>query len=317
MKNIILLILILAAPNLLAANIPVTIKATADDDFVVFLTQGNTRTRVFNSADGSQWKKAQTTTINVNDRVPGECSIDFVTWSGISVHAMAASITGNLGTIYSGDPLVKSYKSGVRSWYRDASPLFPDSTTIDSIFSSLSLKPTIVNPSTATWGPVANTGIDSAARWISIDRDYENYFQVHRFPCGSFAGTLIVTPPPIGASRPNLPDPPVRVIGDHFSCYTLEKGPNLKPEIITITDKFGAAQAALGMPKMICNPSEKTHGKQKFGIENKERHLVCYDILEQSTNKDYELEIHNQFEKRRVRSTNRELFCVPSFKKHL
>ena len=97
----------------------------------------------------------------------------------------------------------------------------------------------------------------------------------------------------------------------------LEKGEALKAETIEITDQFGKARAILGMPKMICNPSEKIHGKKQYGIENKERHLVCYEILEQSPNKDYDLAIRNQFELRKVRSTNRELFCVPSLKKHL
>ena len=105
--------------------------------------------------------------------------------------------------------------------------------------------------------------------------------------------------------------------GEHFQCYKLEKGDRLKPETITISDQFGRSQAVLGTPRMLCNPSTKIHNKKEFGILNKERHLVCYDYVKQERVEPQELKINNQFAPDDVVSTEREMFCVPSFKEHM
>jgi hypothetical protein len=104
--------------------------------------------------------------------------------------------------------------------------------------------------------------------------------------------------------------------GEHFQCYKLEKGDRLKPETITIRDQFGRSNAVLGRPRMLCNPSSKVHGKKKYNIRNKERHLVCYDYVKQQRTRAHNLKINNQFAPDDVRSGEREMFCVPSSKVH-
>jgi hypothetical protein len=304
--KVILLTLIMVTTNIFAANIPVTFKATADNHFVTVLRQGGTRTLVYPFYP-SDWRTPKVFTIQVSDLKLKKCSIDFITWSGGVYRGFAGTLSGNGGTLHTGDSLIKTYKTSI------IQAGDPNSLTRDQIFSSMVLDQTNVRVP-GIWGPPSNYGLDPAAKWISAlssPMNGDKSYDVHSFPCSSLVKKLITRPAP-------TPTPaPINVKGDHFACYMLEKGPNLKPEQVTIKDQFGSAKVVLGMPKMICNPSEKIHRKQHFGIENKERHLVCYEMLEQSPSRDNKLEIENQFEKRRVRSTNRELFCVPSLKRHL
>ena len=115
----------------------------------------------------------------------------------------------------------------------------------------------------------------------------------------------------------DCPKPLPIVKGEHYQCYRLEKNTALKPETIIIQDQFGGTSAVLGRPRMLCNPSTKKHKDKFFNIQNKRRHLVCYDIVKQRPNRPKSVEISNQFEYQNVIATKREMFCVPSYKKHL
>jgi hypothetical protein len=303
------LILMMAATNIFAANTSVLISATTDDKFVIVLTQGTNHTLVYTDTS-TNWRYKTTTTISIPNNNLSECSIDFITSSHTGVQGLAAVVTGDAGTVYTGNPLF------VTSQTQRAGALIPDAATIEGIYlmeyPSQQRVFTAQTGFSSTWGPATNVGLPAAVNWISKPNERSLDYTIHSLPCGA-----VVKPGLIVRPNPRPVPSPVPVKGDHFACYMLEKGPNLKAEQVTIKDQFGSAKVVLGMPKMICNPSQKIHRRQRFPVENEKRHLVCYEMIEQSPNKDYKLEIKNQFETRNVRSTNRELFCVPSLKKHL
>jgi len=310
--KLIILLLFLLSTNLFAANVPVTIKATADNYFFVVLNQAVGRT-IVSPISTIPWSTPKEITIHVPDSNLKKCSIDFITFSSGYEHAFAGTITGNQGVVHSGNPVIKTYKTSVmRNGPAD----------INLIYASRTLDPTRVY-SPGVWGTPASRGFDPLVKWIStstVTNYGDNSYAIFSLPCANVVKKVLIAnpiprPKPIPAPKP-FPLP-IGLKGDHFSCYMLDKGPALKPEQITITDQFGRAQAVLGKPIMLCNPSEKIHNGRNFKISDKKRHLVCYEILEQTPNKPYELEIENQFEKRKVRSLNRELFCVPSLKRHL
>ena len=316
LMKFLLLGLCLVGSGAFAANVPVSIKATADDDFAIVLSQGITNTMVYSSTVGN-WKIPKLATIEVPNANLASCSINFITWNKMLERGFVATLSGNNGaTVHTGNSAWSSFRTSASYVsYQTASSTFPSIAEIGQIFATKIASPTTVyTANDGVWGAATSLGFDPAAKWIeTTGYSAPKSFNIHSLPCSSVV---------INLSFPQKPKPtptplPVDVKGDHYACYMLEKGEALKAETIEITDQFGKARAILGMPKMICNPSEKIHGKKKFGIEDKEKHLVCYEILEQSPNKDYDLQIGNQFEVRKVRSTNRELFCVPSIKKHL
>lgn len=110
---------------------------------------------------------------------------------------------------------------------------------------------------------------------------------------------------------------PIDVKGEHFQCYDVKPEQKTKPVSIRIQDQFGRDEVVLGRPAMLCNPSAKTHGKKKYRIQNKERHLVCYTLAKQSPSKSQKVKINNQFEGNALNTGQRRLFCAPSLKKHL
>lgn len=110
---------------------------------------------------------------------------------------------------------------------------------------------------------------------------------------------------------------PVDVKGEHFQCYDVKPAEKSKSVEITIQDQFGRDKVVLGQPVMLCNPSAKTHGKKNYSIQNKERHLVCYSILKQSSPKSLKVQINNQFEGNGLQTGQRRIFCAPSLKKHI
>ncbi len=311
------IILLMVTTNLFAANIPVTIHATADNNFIIVLTSGQTSTKVYTS-NNSGWRVPQRTTLSISNSRRNNCSIDFITWNDKATRGLLATVTGDAGSLHSGQAAVKSFRTPITySPYRSASAIFPSTSQINQVISSKILS------QTGSYGDGLIWGFDPIAKWIVPHGvTPHNTFAVHSFPCSSVVKGIIGRPTPIPAPFPR-PTPPSFTIplpnikGDHFSCYMLDKTTAMKPEQITITDQFGRAKAVLGRPIILCNPSEKIHRGKEFKILNKKRHLVCYEILEQTPNKPYDLEIQNQFEKRKVRSLDRELFCVPSLKTHL
>ena len=104
---------------------------------------------------------------------------------------------------------------------------------------------------------------------------------------------------------------------DHFQCYNIRPELVTKPVSITVQDQFGRDQIVLGRPTMLCNPSAKVHGKKRYNIIDKKRHLVCYNIIKQRGVRSQRVQINNQFEGNRVRTMERKMFCAPSYKKHI
>ena len=109
----------------------------------------------------------------------------------------------------------------------------------------------------------------------------------------------------------------VHMPGEHFQCYGVRKADKLREETIMIEDQFGKTRAVLGKPVLLCNPSSKIHNEKLYKIRDEERHLVCYDFVKQNKVKSRNLEINNQFAPDELMNDQRELFCVPSSKKHL
>ncbi len=120
--------------------------------------------------------------------------------------------------------------------------------------------------------------------------------------------------------HPTDPLPPkdgaVSMPGDHYQCYRVVEGKALKPEAIAVADQFGKAQLVLARPVMLCNPSNKLHNGMKYGVEFKDRHLVCYEPIKQSDQPvKRRVHINNQFAPDDLTVAERQMFCVPSSKK--
>lgn len=112
--------------------------------------------------------------------------------------------------------------------------------------------------------------------------------------------------------------PPVAMEGDHYQCYSIVEGKALKPETITVIDQFGKQEQVLGRPVQICNPAVKIHNRKEFGVEHKERHLVCYKLVKPAQQPvKRKVAINNQFAPDSFSTDLRTLFCVPSSKKLL
>jgi len=105
--------------------------------------------------------------------------------------------------------------------------------------------------------------------------------------------------------------------GEHFQCYSLKAGETLEPETIYIRDQFGESKAVLGKPRVLCNPSMKTHKDKTYDILNKERHLVCYDYVKRPERRENKVAINNQFAPDDVVAGRNQFFCVPSSKRHI
>lgn len=110
--------------------------------------------------------------------------------------------------------------------------------------------------------------------------------------------------------------PPVPMAGDHYGCYRVAETRALRPETLRVTDQFGRSEVVLGRPVMVCNPSVKVHNDRTFGVENQERHLVCYDIARQSDQpRQRRVQVNNQMAPAVLTTNERQMFCVPSSKK--
>jgi hypothetical protein len=112
--------------------------------------------------------------------------------------------------------------------------------------------------------------------------------------------------------------PPVAMSGDHYQCYRIVNAKALKPETITIADQFGKAEAVLGVPIQLCNPAVKVHNGKEYRVENRERHLVCYQIVKPTDpQRKRRVKVNNQFAPGNYEVVGRGPFCVPSSKKLL
>ena len=59
-------------------------------------------------------------------------------------------------------------------------------------------------------------------------------------------------------------------------------------------------------------PVQKTHKEQPFGIHNNRDHLVVYEIDKKPIRK--KIEMKDQFDGRRLETTDRRFLCLPSIK---
>jgi hypothetical protein len=96
---------------------------------------------------------------------------------------------------------------------------------------------------------------------------------------------------------------------DHYLCYGVQawNGHPLPPAV-KLQDQFGAGQTPLLKPRYLCNPVDK-NGE---GIQDKEAHLVCYDVKPNIKKKD--VNFANQFGEGRLVLAAPSLLCVPSKK---
>lgn len=298
-----------------AAPVNVTVSATADNDFIVLHTTGafSHSVKLNNpTISNFKWGTPERKTFKIDDTRLKNCYIDIIAWNDhTSKRGLAAKITGNAGTILSGNHNMKSYATKVAnpsSW----SGNYPNMTLINQILNPGNLVPSSAHVYASVgggvWGNLHNNYLPSSAKWIwpahatNNGQPYGRNFTVYRTACNKVV---------------KAPSPPPLVRGEHYQCYKLEKTHRVKPETIMIQDQFGRSKAVLGRPRILCNPSLKVHNRKTFKIRNHKRHLVCYDIIEQERHRPVKVEISNQFEYQNVVATKREMFCVPSYKKHL
>lgn len=285
----------------------------ADNRFAVAVQYGTgpgSNTVVHTAPSSYTWGTTRKFSFQIDpERDIDQCRINIAVWGDNSVReGFAGVLTGNNGTVYSGKDFTASMSSAnaggvgnapIGSTFDAMTPAVGGTTNTGSITSH----PTWGNRSSGyNSNDFGGASVPSDFNWIQpatmSGRRTSNYM-VFTTPCGSVVK-------PVARHMP----------GEHFQCYALEKGNQLKRETILIEDQFGQSKAVLGTPRMLCNPSQKTHNDKTYRIENKERHLVCYDYLIPPKVEQQKLKINNQFAPDDVISTRSQMYCVPSSKKH-
>jgi hypothetical protein len=243
-----------------------------------------------------------------------DCSVQIVAWNNeqwFSFHpaALKGFFTGNAGTVYTGGFAMRTVNTYVS----------PSSSTPPTVSDFETWIANSINAPTVIWWPLQSswsgavftnppTGIkwiwDSAIPWFASE-NYRSFV----FPCSA-----IVTHLPTEPS-----DPPADPLDDdHFACYLPNKIQEMTETELEIEDQFGEAKIVIGKPVLHCNPSFKRHNGEDFPIHNRIRHLVCYEILDQSEMKAPPVKIKNQIESNiYIVEQQREMFCVPSSKEEL
>ena len=302
----------LVSASICASATTVTGNMTADNDFIVVVKQGNNQPNVVYRGV-QNWRKVENFTFDVNSdpRSLKTCKISVIAWGDGSSKQGLAGILKADNTAYTGSGAFKAHQSSITSsgWAQNGGP---NSSQIATLISAPTNNPYTFNNGTVIsgtppWGAMnfalANSVNTNLFRWIwSTSNLTKKTYSVFTIPCGKVVKAV---------------EKPKDMKGEHFQCYNVEKGDMLKPESIMIEDQFGRTEAVLGKPVMLCNPSHKRHGRKNFKILRKERHLVCYNLLKQNRVKSHELKINNQFAPDDIVSGQREMFCVPSWKKHI
>lgn len=295
--------------------------AMADNDFIVVLQNGASYSTIYESQNGSLWNQIEQFSANVDlpRRDLLNCSINIIAWGdGSSRQGLAAILKGDAGTIYTGSGHFIAGQSNISSSGWANTNGGPTSAQIPSILSAASAPAQSFNGTvgagTSPWGahafpPSLLTGVNTANfKWVWPSTNPTNVrrrvYSVFKAPCGKL---LKPTPPP----PPPVPD------GEHFQCYMIQKGDRVEPKPFRVADQFGKSTIVLGKPVMLCNPSMKIHKDKEFPIINKERHLVCYNIVKQNEVKNQHLMVNTQFGSDEVISTRRKLFCAPAGKRHI
>ena len=287
----------------------------ADNRYMVTVSQGSNNTIMHTAPVNYSWGSTDRFSFNINSPDIKQCHVNVIVWGdGRVAEGFAGTLTGNGGTVYSGNGF-NGKDSGMNAGGVSGVPSLSD-LNIMSPATSGGVTSTGLASGHQVWGNVANnylgsdfgaSSVPSNFSWIRpatlspSDPRTKNYM-VFSTPCAN-----LIKPKPVAVHMP----------GEHYQCYSLEKGDRLEKEEITIRDQFGRSNAVLGTPRMLCNPSSKRHGDKEYRIENEKRHLVCYDYVSQQDTRSHNLRINNQFAPDEVVSTRRQMFCVPSSKEHI
>lgn len=179
---------------LMAAPMQFAVTATADNDFLVVHSQGNTHNVVFRSQDRDKWRQAQDTRFEVKIDSLKECSIDIIAWNDHRVkEGLAAVVNGNAGSVHSGSPQMRSFATKIPNQANWANNNYPSSSQVNTIMNTLIPNSTHVHGvvgSTAPWGAVA--GLSAPTKWIwaanaLMGREFGKNFTVYRTACGDIA----------------------------------------------------------------------------------------------------------------------------------
>ncbi|MEL0648847.1 hypothetical protein V6248_15575 [Pseudoalteromonas agarivorans] len=295
-----------------AATTTIEGNVTADNDFIVVHSQGSVNNVVHRGAYGVQWKKIEAFKFNVNNSASAieSCSVSVIAWGDGSRDQGFAGIFKGDHAVYTGSGVFRAHQSNITSsgWAQNGGPSAAQISTLVNAQKNLpyTMNNGNVASGTAPWialnFPLANMVNTNLFRWIwSTSNKSKPTYSIFTAPCDK-----LVKPVSVAVHMP----------GEHFQCYNVEKADRLPEETIMIADQFGKTTAVLGKPVLLCNPSTKIHNKQEFKMLNPKRHLVCYNYVKQNKVKSQNLFINNQFAPDNIVSGQRELFCVPSSKKH-
>ena len=287
----------------------------ADNRFMVTVSQGGNNTIKYTAPSNYSWGTTSRFSFDIDSPDLKQCHVNVVVWGdGRVAEGFAGSLTGNGGTVYSGNGF-NGKDSGMNAGGIAGVPSVGQLNAMSPATSG-GVTSTGLASGHQVWGNVANNylgsdfgaaSVPSNFSWIrpatlsSSDPRTKNYM-VFSTPCAS-----VIKEEPKWVHMP----------GEHYQCYGLEKGDRLEKQEITIRDQFGRSSAVLGTPRMLCNPSSKVHRDKMYEIENEKRHLVCYDYAQQQEIRSHNLRINNQFAPDDVVSTRRQMFCVPSSKEHI
>ncbi len=100
---------------------------------------------------------------------------------------------------------------------------------------------------------------------------------------------------------------------NHFKCYDIVDSTPSKPQKLKLADQFLSSVGLLGRPRMLCNPVSK-NGEP---IQNKEYHLVCYELKADEKPQKREVATYSQLDKLKIVTGEPRIMCLPVEKKHL
>lgn len=316
LKKTLISMCLISASGIVGAT-TVTGNVAVDNDFIVVHSPGSGAQNnvVYRGAHGSQWRNVESFNFNINSDPSAlkTCSVSVIAWGDGKVSQGMSAILKADNAVYSGSGRFKAYQSNITSsgWAQNGGP---NASQINALISASLANgqspyhfPGTVVSGTSPWGslnfPLANSVNTNNFKWIwSTNNLRKKTYSVFTTACDN-----LVKAKPIAVSMP----------GEHYQCYNVKEGDRLPNETIMIEDQFGKTRAILGKPVLLCNPSSKRHNDKFFKIQNKERHLVCYNYVKQNKVRSQRLEINNQFAPDQIVNGQRELFCVPSSKKHL
>ena len=98
---------------------------------------------------------------------------------------------------------------------------------------------------------------------------------------------------------------------EHFKCYDVDG--QFDDREVTLEDQFEKKDTLVRKPLMLCNPVDK-NGE---GIQNRENHLVCYEITDvpgQPHFRKQRVATENQFGSGELEVKQPKILCVPSSK---